>query len=164
MSGGELTAFPVLEPLGVVGTIRKVVLVTVLLEEQLLVTPERGDGLGAGDNPTDEVVLATKLGRLVVGLNLEDGSVGVELGKLILEVVLVLIGPSIDIIRLKLNHERPVGLVLLLAVLIEKRHLHEGRGTDVVGGISEPFTVSLAEALILRLTKDVAPSVLEEVE
>jgi len=164
VSGGELTAFPVLEPLGVVGTIRKVVLVTVLLEEQLLVTPERGDSLGAGDNPTDEVVLAAKLGRLVVGLNLEDGSVGVELRKLILEVILVLIGPSIDIIRLKLNHERPVGLVLLLAVLIEKRELHEGRGTDVVGGISEPFTVSLAEALILRLTKDVAPSVLEEVE
>ena len=70
----------------------EIILVAVTLEEKLLVSPTRGDHVRASHNPTDLTVLTTELGRLVVGENLEEASVGLDHGELVVEVVLVGIG------------------------------------------------------------------------
>jgi hypothetical protein len=96
-----------------------------VLEEKLLVTPQRSHGLGARHDPADQVVFTTELGRLVVGEDLEDGGVRLNLDELILEIVLVLVGPAIDIIRLKIDLEGPVGVLDFVTKLIELRELHQ---------------------------------------
>ena len=141
-----------------------VVLVAVVLEVQLLVTPEGGGGLGAGDEPSHESFLGAVLGRRVISEDFEhDGVLGDE-RKLILEVVLVSIGPPVDIVGLNIDLEGPVRLVFLLSKLVELGQLHHGHGTSVVGNLSQVLANGLTGAVIIHLSENVGPTVLEEVE
>ena len=142
----------------------EIVLVTVTLEEKLLVSPTRGDHIGAGHNPADLVVLTTELGRLIVCEDLEEASVCLDNGELVVEVVLVGIGPAVDIIRLKVDHEWPVGLLDSTAAVVILGHLHDGHGADMVGAVGEALGVGGSGALVLGLSKDVRVPVLEVVE
>lgn len=104
-----------------------VVLVAVMLEEKLLVTPEGWSSLGASDQPADVslwALLLTKLRWAVVAEYLEHSCVLGNNLKLLMEVVLVFVSPSVDIIRLNVNLEWPVGVLLFVTELIELGELH----------------------------------------
>ena len=115
----EASAVPELEPLEIVWSSFDVVLVAVLLEEKILVTPERWDSFRAGDDPTDEfrgaAELCVKLRWAVVSEQLVHCSVARDNLKLLVEVVLVVVGPAVGVVGLSLNHERPVRSALLVA-------------------------------------------------
>ena len=73
---------------------------------------------------TDESLVTTVLRRHIVTEDLEhDGVCGNE-AQLIEEVVLILIGPSVDIIGLNFDLEGPVWLVLFVAKLVKLGELH----------------------------------------
>ncbi len=152
-----------LQPVVVDGALLNVVLVATVLEEKLLVTPLGGNVLRARHDPSDQSVFATELRRLVVGEHLEHRGVGFDLFELVIEVVLVSIGPAIDIIRLEIDHEWPVRLCDLITKLIELGELHDGSASNVVSSVGAEFTVSHSKALVLGLSQDVGVSVLEEV-
>lgn len=152
-----------LQPVVVDGALFDVVLVATVLEEKLLVTPEGSDVLRARHDPSDQSVFATELRRLVVGEHLEHRSVGFDLLKLVIEVVLVSVSPAVNIIRLEVDHEWPVRMLDLLTILIELGELHDGSGTNVVSSVGAELTVGHSEALVLGLSQDVGVSVLEEV-
>ena len=163
-AGGVLTVLPFLEPFGILRAVLNVVLVAVRLEEKLLVAPSRGNSLRARHDVTNELFFATKLRGLVVGHNLEESNVRLENLQLVVEVVLVGIGPAIDIIRLELNHEWPVRLKLGVAILVVQSQVHQRVGTNVVSGVGEPLGIGLTSALVLGLSEDVGPAVLEVVK
>lgn len=152
-----------LQPVVVDGALFDVVLVATVLEEKLLVTPFGGNVLRARHDPSDQSVFATELRRLVVGEHLEHRGVGFDLLELVIEVVLVSIGPAVNIIRLEVDHEWPVRLCDLITMLIELGELHDGSGTNVVSSVGAELTVGHSEALVLGLSQDVGVSVLEEV-
>ena len=130
-----LAEAPVLQPVVVDGALLDVVLVAAVLEEKLLVTPERSDSVRASYDPTDQAVFATKLGRFVICKYLEHGGISLDHRQLVIEVVLVSISPAVDIIRLEIYHEWPVGLGDRVTLLVVLGELHERSGTDVVGGV-----------------------------
>jgi len=154
----------VLQPVVVDGALFDVILVATVLEEKLLVTPQRSNVLRARHDPSDQSVFATELRRLVVGEHLEHRGVGFDLLELVIEVVLIGIGPAVNIIRLEVDHEWPVRLCDLFTMLIELGELHDGSGTNVVGGVGAELTIGHSEALVLGFSQDVGVSVLEEVE
>jgi len=84
--------------------------------------------------------------------------------ELILEVVLVCVGPPVDIVGLDIDLERPVMVVDLVTVLVKLGHLHNRHGTDVVGNLGQVLANALACAVVVHLYQDVGPTVLEEVE
>ena len=102
------------------------------LEEELLVTPVGRDGVRPRHEPANQLFFTTALGGLIVSVHLKHNRVVGNDRQLVLEVVLVLISPSVDIIRLNLDLEGPVRLFLLVAILIVLGHLIDGRGTDVI--------------------------------
>ena len=125
------------------------------LEEKLLVSPTRGLHVRAEHNPTDLAVFATKLGRLIVGEDLEKASAGLNDRELFVEIVLVSISPAVNIIRLEVNHEGPVRLLDFVAILGILRHLHKRHGANMVGAVGEALGVSGSGTLVLRLCKNV---------
>ena len=96
-----------------------------MLEEEHLVTPKRSGSLRSGDNVTDEFLVSTMLRRHVVTEHFEHNGVCWNVAHLVEEVVLVLIFPAVDIIWLDLDLERPMGIFLLIAVLIEFNDFHD---------------------------------------
>ena len=160
----ELALGPELKPVEVVRSELDVVIHAAMLEEQLLVTPEGADGVGAGHDPADQLLITTLLRRGVEGEDLEHDSVHGDDLDLILEVVLVLVGPAIDIVRLHVELIRPVRLVDLLAVLIELGNLHDRGSADVVSHGGQVLHDSLSGTLVVGFSQDSGPSVLEEVE
>ena len=96
-----------------------------MLEEQLSVSPEGVNCVGAGNNPADQAILATELGCDVEAEDLEECSVGWEDRHLILHVILVRISPAIDIVWLDVYLIGPVGILLLIAVLVKEGHVHD---------------------------------------
>ena len=162
------TAVPELKPLVVVGAVEQVVLVAMLLEEKLLVSPSRWGGLRARHQPANKLLraseLVVKLWWAVVGDHLPHGGVRWNNLKLVLEVILVLVGPAVDVVGLDLDHEWPVRVLLRLTILIEFSHLHEGPSSDKVGSFGQLLSEGLASALVVHLLDNVALSVLEEVE
>ncbi len=152
-----------LQPVVVDGALFDVVLVATVLEEKLLVTPLGSDVLRARHDPSDQVIFATELRRLVVGEHLEHRGVGFDLFELVIEVVLVSISPAIDIIRLEVDHEWPVRLCDLITMLIVLCELHDGSATNVVGSVGAELTVGHSKALVLGFSQDIGVSVLEEV-
>ena len=162
------TAIPELKPLVVVWAVEQVVLVAMLLEEKPLVSPSRWGGLRARHDPANKLLWAfeqcVKLWWAVPGENLPHGGIRRNNLKLILEIILVLVGPAVDVVGLDLNHERPVRVLLSLAKLIVLRHLHEGISSDKVGSFSQLLSEGLAHALVVHLSDNVALSVLKEVE
>jgi len=160
----EPAVIPELEPLEVMRSLLDVILVSAMLEEKLLVTEERGSSLGAGHQPSDVALFATKLGRGVVGENLEHGGVWLNDSKLIVEVVLVGISPAVHIVGLDVDLEGPVMVLNLLTVLIELGQLHDGHGAGKVRHFSQMLTDSLSGTGVVHFSEDVGPSVAEEVE
>ena len=71
-----------------------------MLEEKLLVTPEGGESVRPGHEPANQFVLTTALGGLIECEYLEHHCVNWNYRNLVLKVVLVLVSPSVDIIRL----------------------------------------------------------------
>ena len=160
----EFTVIPELKPLKVVGSLLDIVLVSVVLEEELLVTPQGRNGLRAGHEPADVALFATDLRRLVVAEDPEHGSVGLYDLELLVEVVLVGIGPSVHVVWLNVDLEGPVVVDDLVAVLVELGKLHDGHGAGCVGHFGQVLADGLSGALVVHLLKDVGPPVAEEVE
>ena len=77
-------------------------------------------------------LLAVEFGRAVVGEDFEHGGVRRNNLELLVEVVLVLISPSIDVIGLNIDLERPVRVLLLVAKLIEFGQLHDRHSSGMV--------------------------------
>ena len=113
---------------------------------------------------TDKTLLATKLGRLVVSENLEHHSVGGDLRELVQEIVLVFISPSVNIVRLNIDLERPVVILDLITVLIELGQLHQGHSASMVSNFIQVLANGVNSTFVAHLSKDVRPTVLEEVE
>ena len=160
----EFTVIPELKPLKVVGSLLDIVLISVVLEEELLVTPQGRNGLRAGHEPADVSLFATDLRRLVVAEDPEHGSVGLYDLELLVEVVLVGIGPSVDVVWLNVDLEGPVVVDDLVAVLVELGKLHDGHGAWCVGHFGQVLADGLSSALVVHLLEDVGPPVAEEVE
>ena len=163
----EFARVPELEPLEVVGAMSDIVLITVMLEEERLVTPERWGGLGARHEPADVALWAlvvAELGRAVVPVHSEHGGVlGHDL-ELLVEVILVLVSPPVDVIRLDIDLEGPVWVLLFLSKLIEFGKFHDRHGTSVVCDLGQVLSNGLTGAVVVHFFEDVRPAVPEEVE
>lgn len=84
--------------------------------------------------------------------------------KLLEEVVLELISPTVYIIRFDLDHEGPVRLVFLITILIEFGKLHDRHSTGEVSNFSQMLANGLSGALVVHFLENVSPSVSEEVK
>ena len=81
---------------------------------------------------SDQSFLTALLGWDIESKNLEHNCVGWNNGELVLEVVLVFIGPTIHVVRLNLDLERPVRLSYFVSKLVELGKLHNGHGAGEV--------------------------------
>ena len=160
----EPTVVPEVEPLEVVRPELDIILVPMVLEEEHLVAPLRASRLRTGHNVTNQSVLATVLRRHVVTEDLEHDCVLGDEAQLVLEVVLVLVRPSVDIIGLDIDLERPVWLLLLVSVLIKLGELHDRHGTGMVSDLGQVLANALSGADVFHLYQDVSPTILKEVE
>ena len=121
----EMAPIPELKPVKVVRSLLDIVVHAAVLEEELSVAPPRVNGFGAGHEPTNEDLLASKLRRLIEADQLEEHLVGFQsLGHLVLHVVLVFVLPTEHIIWLHIHLVWPVRLCHLVAILIELCHIH----------------------------------------
>lgn len=109
-------------------------------------------------------LVITVLGWAVVAEDSEHNGVYWHNCKLILEVVLEGVGPAIDIERLDIDLERPVRVLLLVAILIVLSELHNGHGAGVVRNFVQVLANRLSSAVVIHLLEDVGPTILEEVE
>ena len=141
-----------------------IVVTATVLEEELIIAPERRDLVRAGDEPANKFLFATELGRLIVGNNLEHNSVSRDNEQLVLEVIFVFIFPSVDIVRLNVDFIGPVRVLLFLTILIEISQVHNGSAAGVISDTREMLANGLAGALVIGLAKNGRPSVLKEVE
>lgn len=141
-----------------------IVVTATVLEEELIIAPERRDLVRAGDEPANKFFFATELGRLIVGNNLEHNSVSRDNEQLVLEVIFVFIFPSVDIVRLNVDFIGPVRVLLFLTILIEISQVHNGSAAGVISDTREVLANGLAGALVIGLAKNGRPSVLKEVE
>ena len=123
---------PELKPVEVVGSDFDVIIHATVLEEKFLIAPEGRNSVRTGDDPANQLVFTTELRWLIECKHLEHYSVHWNYRHLVLEVVLILIGPSIDIIWFDVDLIWPVRVFLLLSILIELSYLHNGSGTDVI--------------------------------
>ena len=160
----ELAVGPELQIVEVVWASLDVVIHSTVLEVQQSVTPEGAQLVRSADNPPNKALFATKLWRCIVGIDLEHNGVDRNALNLVLEVILVLISPPIDIVGLKINLEGPVWLFFLLTVLIIVCHVHYGGGTHVICHSCHVLSDSFSGTLVVVLTKDGRPAILEEVE
>ena len=141
-----------------------VLLVAAVLEEQLEVAPEGRCRLRTADNVPDQLVFTVVLRRALIPPNLEHSRVLWNDLQLLVKVVLVLVSPAINIVRLDFDLEGPVRVLLLLAILIELCKIHHRIRSNVVGCRSKKLTLGLSGAVIVHLSDNVGPSILEEVE
>ena len=149
----EGATVPELQPLVVMRPLRDVVFHHAVLEEKLLVAPERGDRRGARDDPANEALHAAELRGLVVAEDLEDSGVRLDRSnQLLVEVVLVGVGPAVHIVRLAFDHERPVRVFHLVSVLIEHGELHDRVAGGVVRRAGKQLHLRAARALVIRFT------------
>lgn len=153
-----------MEPVKVVGSHLDIVVQAAMLEEELRVTPEGADLVGARGDPADKVPFAALLRRSVEGEDFEHDGVHRDDGELVLEVILILISPSIDIVGLDLELEGPVRLFLLDAILIKLGQLHDTGGANVICYSGQVFSNGVSCTFVVEFTQDGHPSVLEEVE
>lgn len=121
----EPSIIPELEPVKVVRAESDIVFVSVVLEEKHFVAPERGGRLRSRDYVADQSLFAAMLGRRVVAKDLKHYSVLWDDGELVEEVVLILVGPTVDVVRLDIDLERPVRFLLLFTVLVKLGDLHD---------------------------------------
>lgn len=107
---------------------------------------------------------AVELRRAVVGENLEHGGVLGDNLELFVELVLVSISPAVNIIRLNIDLEGPVRVLLFVAKLIEFGQLHDRHSAGMVGNLVQMFTDRFSSTVVIHLSENVSPSVSEEVE
>ena len=145
-----------------------IIVVTMMLEEKLLVTPQGRSRFRTSHQPANQLFRAAKLfvqlRRAVVAKNSEHNSVFWHHLKLFMEVVLVLISPPIDIVGFCINHKWPMRMLLFVAKLIEFGQLHNRHGTDKVSNFIHVLANSLSGAIIVHLLQDIAPSIPKEIE
>ena len=101
---------------------------------------------------SNQSFLTALLGRDIESKNLEHNCVGWDDGELVLEVVLVLIGPTVNVVRLNLDLERPVGLSYFVTKLVELGKLHDGHGTWEVCNFSQMLTNGLSGTIVVHLS------------
>lgn len=135
-----------------------------MLEEELLVTPVGANRVRTADQPSDESLFATEFGRLVEGEYLEHRGVHWDDRNLILKVVLVLVSPPIDIVRLNIELIWPVRILLLVAVLVELGDVHHGCSTNVISDSSQMLANGLSSAHVVGFSEDGRPAVFKEVK
>ena len=104
---------PELKPVEVVWSDLNIIIHATMLEEEFLVAPEGGDGVRTGDDPANQLVFAAELRRLIKCKHLEHHCVHWNYRHLVLEVVLILISPSIHIIWFDIDLVWPVRVLLL---------------------------------------------------
>ena len=121
-----------MKPVEVVGSDFDIIIHATVLEEEFLVAPEGRDGVGTRDDPADQLFFTTELRRCVICKHFKHYRVHWNYRHLVLEVVLILISPSIDIIWFDIDLVWPVRVFLLLSILIKLSYLHDGSGTDVI--------------------------------
>jgi len=68
----KLTTIPELKPFEIVRAIVEVILVSARLEEEVFISPERGNCLGAGYDVAAQHFVTTELRRLIISKDLED--------------------------------------------------------------------------------------------
>ena len=100
----------------------------------------------------------------IVSDNPEHHSVHGDYRKLVLEVILVSIGPAIDVVGLNFDHEGPVRMRLLPAILVKLGQLHDGHGACMVRNLVQMLTNCLSGTVVVHLPQNIGPSVLEKVE
>lgn len=121
----EVAKIPELKPVKVVRSLLDIVVHAAVLEEELRVAPPRVNGFGARHKPANQTVLASDLRRLIEAEELEEHLVGFQsLTHLVLHVVLVLVFPIEHIVGLHIHLVWPVGILLLVAILVELGHIH----------------------------------------
>jgi len=135
-----------------------------MLEKELVIAPESGYLVGTGYNPASEALLTTNFRRLVVGNDLEHDGVHRDSIHLVLEVVFIIVAPAVHIVGFNVDLVRPVGILLRDAILIKIGQVHDRGSTGVISDTREVLADCLAGALVVGLTKDGRPPVLEEVE
>ena len=81
-----------------------------------------------------------------------------------MEVILELISPSIDIVGLDIDLERPMWMLLFVAKLIILSQFHYRHSTCVISYFRQMFSDGLSGTIIVHLLQDIAPSILEEIE
>ena len=153
-----------MEPVEVFRPGSEVIFHALRLEEKLRITPEGRDGVRPGYEIADHLLFTTALGRNIVSVYLEHNRVVRNDRQLVLEIVLVVISPSIGIIRLNFDLERPVRLWLCVSILIVHSEVLDGGGTDEISCSGNMLSKGLSSALIHWLTHDSGPSVLKVVE
>lgn len=160
----ELAFVPELEPVEIVRAHLNVVVHAAVIEEELLVAPMRADCVRSAHDPANQFFLATELGWFVEGEHLEHCGVHRDDRHLVLEVVLVLVGPAIHIVRLDVQLVGPVRVLLFDTELVELGNLHNGGSADVISDGRKVLHDSIPGALVVGLSQNGRPSVLEEVK
>ena len=133
-----------------------------MLEEELLVSPERGGKFRVSHEPAHEDLIFVV--RRVVAPNLEEDGPLWNQGQLRSKVVLVGVSPAVDIVGFEIDEKGPVRVLLFLASFIVQRHLHNRVDTDVIGGFSDLPGNGSTVALVSWLVQQGRKSVLEVVE
>ena len=112
---------------------------------------------------TNQALLTTEFGRLIISEHLEHCRVDWHLTELFKEVILPLVSPAINIVRLNFDLEGPVVVLNPVTVLIVLGQLHDRHGASVIGHLVQMFANRITGALILHLTQDVGPTILEKI-
>ena len=100
----------------------------------------------------------------IVSDNPEHHSVHGDYLKLLVEVILVSIGPAIDVVGLNFDHERPVWVILLFAILVKLGKLHDGHGACMIRNLGQMLANCLSGAVVVHFLQNIGPPVLEKVE
>ena len=100
-----------------------------MLEEKLLVTPQGRSRFRTSHQPANQLFRAAELfvqlRRAIVAIKSEHSSVFWHHLKLLMEVVLELISPSVDIVGLDIDLERPMRMLLFISKLIILSQFHD---------------------------------------
>ena len=160
----EPAELPELEPVKVVWSHLDIIVHSTMLEEKLRVTPEGADVVWARGNPADQPFFAALLRRNIKSKDFEHNGVHRDDCELVLEVILILISPSIDVVGLDLELEGPVRFLLLIAELIKLGQLHDTGAANVICYAGQMFSNGVSCTDVVKFAQDGHPSVLEEVE
>lgn len=107
---------------------------------------------------------AVMLDWAIVTENPEHHSVHGDDSKLVLEVVLVGIGPAINVVGLNFDVERPVRMRFLPAILVKLGKFHDGHGACMIRNLGQMLANCLSGAIVVHFLQNIGPPVLEEVE
>ena len=109
-------------------------------------------------------LFTTVFGWRIVSKHFEHHRVHWNEFKLVLEVILVLVRPPIDIIRFNFDLERPVRLWFFSTVLIILSDLHNRSGANMISYSCEMLADGLPSTLVIKLSQHGNPAILEIVK